>query len=86
MPVLRRRVTVVWVALVLLTCASTWVLSLDAIGVAVATVGIFVIAAIKIWYVMQDFMALRTAPRAARAVFGAWIVVLTLVILGFRFT
>jgi heme/copper-type cytochrome/quinol oxidase subunit 4 len=85
MRVLRQRATVVWIGLVLATCASTWVLSLEAFSPAVAVLGIFVIAAVKVWFVMQDFMELRTAPTGVRVVFGLWILIVTAVILGFWF-
>jgi len=85
MTVLRERVTVVWLVLVAATCISTWMLSKDAFSPAVAVVGIFLIAAMKVRFVMLDFMELRDAPVAVRAAFEAWIVLITCVILGFWF-
>jgi heme/copper-type cytochrome/quinol oxidase subunit 4 len=86
MSVLRERVTVVWLSLVVLTCATTWGLSKDLFSPAVAVVGIFVIAAVKVRYVMLDFMELRHAPRPVRIVFEAWpVAVAAAMVLGFWF-
>jgi heme/copper-type cytochrome/quinol oxidase subunit 4 len=80
---LRKPVSVVWIVLMALTCASTWGLSKDAFSPVVATVGIFLIAAFKVRLVMLHFMELRHAPVPLRIAFEAWIVVATGVILGF---
>jgi heme/copper-type cytochrome/quinol oxidase subunit 4 len=85
MSVLRNRVTIVWFGLMVLTCVTTWGLSKDTFSPAVAVVGIFVIAAVKVRYVMLDFMELRHAPIPVRAAFEAWPVAVTAVILGFWF-
>lgn len=85
MRLLRERLTIVWAALMTATCASTWLLSKDAFRPEIAVVGIFGIAAVKVRYVLLDFMELRTAPRTARVVFQAWIVLVTALILGFWF-
>jgi Prokaryotic Cytochrome C oxidase subunit IV len=85
MPVLRERVTWVWVALMLLTCATTWGLSKELFSPVVAVVGNFVIAAVKVRYVMLDFMELREAPVPVRAAFEAWPWVVAAMILGVWF-
>ena len=85
MSVLRERVTWVWLGLAVLTCVTTWGLSKDLFSPAVAVVGIFVIAAVKVRYVMLDFMQLRHAPTPARVVFEAWPVVVAVMILDFWF-
>ena len=85
MSVLRERVTWVWLGLVLATCATTWGLSKDLFIPAVAVVGNFVIAAVKVRYVMLDFMELRNAPIPVRVAFEAWPVVVAAVLLGFWF-
>jgi hypothetical protein len=85
MSVLRERVTWVWLGLVLATCVTTWGLSKDMFTPAIAMVGTFLIAAVKVRYVMLDFMELRNAPIPVRAVFEAWPVVVAAVILGFWF-
>jgi caa(3)-type oxidase subunit IV len=85
MSVLRERVTWVWLALVVLTCVTTWGLSKDLFSPAVAVVGTFLIAAVKIRYVVLDFMELRNAPIPARVFFEAWPFVVAAIILGFWF-
>jgi heme/copper-type cytochrome/quinol oxidase subunit 4 len=85
MSVLRERATWVWLGLVLLTCVTTWGLSRDLFSPAVAVVGIFLIAAVKVRYVMLDFMELRHAPRPVKVAFEGWIVVVAAMILGFWF-
>jgi heme/copper-type cytochrome/quinol oxidase subunit 4 len=85
MSVLRERVSWVWLALVGLTCATTWGLSKDLFSPPVAVVGIFVIAAVKVRYVMLDFMELRNAPVPVRVAFEAWPVAVATIILGFWF-
>lgn len=62
MSIVRERVSVVWLGLMVLTCATTWGLSKDHFVPAVAVAGVFVIAAVKVSYVMLDFMELRYAP------------------------
>jgi heme/copper-type cytochrome/quinol oxidase subunit 4 len=85
MSVLRERVTWVWLGLMALTCFTTWGLSKDLFSPAVAVVGIFLIAAVKVSYVMLDFMELRYAPLQVRVAFQAWPVVVAVMILGFWF-
>jgi heme/copper-type cytochrome/quinol oxidase subunit 4 len=85
MSVLRERVTWVWLGLVVLTCVTTWGLSKDLFGPAVAVIGIFVIAAVKVTYVILDFMELRDAPIPVRVAAQAWPVVVAAMILGFWF-
>src|ERR1700757_5317619 len=85
MSVLRERVTIVWLGLVVLTCVTTWGLSKDLFSPAVAVVGIFLIAAVKVRYVILDFMELRDAPIPARVFFEAWPFVVAAMILGFWF-
>jgi hypothetical protein len=85
MSVLRQRVTLVWLSLMLLTCVTTWGLSKDMFSPAVAVVGIFLIAALKVRYVVLDFMELRYAPTPVRVAFEAWPVIVAAMILGFWF-
>ncbi len=85
MNVLRERVTFVWLGLMVATCVTTWVLSKDAFSPEVAVVGTFGIAALKVRYVLLDFMELRRAPTAARVVFQIWIAAVTVMILTFWF-
>ena len=85
MSVLRERVTWVWLGLMALTCVTTWGLAKELFSPAVAVVGIFSIAAVKVRYVVLDFMELRQAPLPVRAAFEAWPAVVAAVILGFWF-
>jgi hypothetical protein len=85
MSVLRERVTLVWLGLVVLTCVTTWGLSKNLFTPAVAVVGIFLIAALKVRYVILDFMELRNAPIPVRVAFEAWPVGVAAMILGFWF-
>ena len=85
MAILRQRATLVWLGLMLATVVTTWGLSKNAFSPLVAVVGTFVIAAVKVRYVVLDFMELRNAPRAARIAFEAWPVVVTAMILAFWF-
>ncbi|MDH6247725.1 cytochrome C oxidase subunit IV family protein [Mycobacterium sp. OTB74] len=85
MSVQRERVTWVWLGLVALTCLTTWGLSKDSVSPSIAVVGTFLIAAVKVRYVVLDFMELRDAPIPVRAAFEAWPFVVAAVILGFWF-
>jgi len=85
MSVLRERVTWVWLGLVVLTCVTTWGLSKDLFSPTVAVVGIFLIAAVKVRYVMLDFQELRYAPIPVRAAFEVWPWAVAGIILGFWF-
>jgi hypothetical protein len=85
MSVWRERVTLVWLGLMVLTCVTTWGLSKDLFSPAIAVVGIFLIAAVKVRYVILDFMELRNAPLPVRVVAEAWPAVVAVMILGFWF-
>jgi caa(3)-type oxidase subunit IV len=85
MSVLRERVTWVWLALVVLTCVTTWGLSKNLVSPTVAVVGTFLIAAVKVRYVILDFMELRNAPIPVRVIAEAWPAVVAVMILGFWF-
>jgi len=85
MRLMRERATMVWLGLMTATCVSTWGLSRDALRPSVAMVGIFLLAAVKVHYVMLDFMELRGAPVPARLFFQLWIVAVIGLILGFWF-
>lgn len=75
-------VTRVWIALMAITCVTTWGLTERHVPLVIGTVGVVVLASVKIGLVMQWFMELRDAPVPWQAYFGAWIVVVTAVILG----
>jgi len=85
MPLMRERLTVVWIVLITATVVSTWVFSRATFRPPVAVVGTFLIAALKVRFVMLDFMELRHAPVPVRVAFESWIALVTLLILGFWF-
>jgi len=77
---LRKPVSVVWAALMLATCASTWVLSKNSVTPGVATVAIMLIAAVKVRLVIRYFMEVRLAPLALRLVCDGWLLAVTALI------
>lgn len=83
MSIQRARVTWVWLALIVATCATTWGLSKDLFSAPVAVAGIFLIAAVKVRYVIIDFMELRHAPTPVRLMAQVWIGGVTIMILAF---
>lgn len=85
MEMFRQRASMVWLGLMVATVVTTWGLSKDAFSPVVTVVGTFVIAAVKVRYVILDFMELRQAPRGVRIAFEAWPVVVTVIILVFWF-
>jgi hypothetical protein len=78
---LRKPVTIVWAALMLATCASTWLLSKNSVTPEVATVAIVLIAAVKARLVIWHFMEVRGAPLALRFVCDGWLLAVTVLIL-----
>jgi len=85
MTLLRERATMVWLVLMVATCVTTWGLSKETFSPTVAVVGMFLIAALKVRFVILDFMELRDAPVRVRAAAETWVVAVTLLILGFWF-
>ena len=77
MDLLRKPVTIVWAALMLATCGSTWLLSKNSVAPEVATVAIMLIAAVKVRLVMSHFMEVRRAPLALRFVCDGWLLTVT---------
>ena len=80
MELLRKPATIVWAALMLATCASTWLLSKNSVTPEVATVAIMLIAAVKVRLVMRHFMEVRRAPLALRFVCDGWLLAVTALI------
>jgi hypothetical protein len=68
-----------------LTCVTAWGLAKDPFSPAVAAVGIFLIAAVWVRYVLLDLIELRTAPIPFRVVAEALAAVAAVMILGFWF-
>jgi hypothetical protein len=81
MALLRKPVTIVWAALMLATCASTWLLSGNSVTPEVATVAIMLIAAVKVRFVIRHFMEVRRAPLVLQVVCEGWLVAVTALIL-----
>jgi hypothetical protein len=77
---LRKPGTIVWAALVLAACASTWLLSKNSVTPVVATVAIMLIAAVKVRLVMRYFMEVRRAPLALRFICDGWLLAVTALI------
>jgi hypothetical protein len=77
---LRKPVSIVWAALMLATCASTWLLSKNSVRPEVATVAIVLIAAVKVRLVIRHFMEVRRAPLALRLVCDGWLLAVTTLI------
>ena len=80
MELLRKPVTIVWAALMLATCASTWLLSNNSVTPEVATVAIMLIAAVKVRLVIGYFMEVRWAPLALRFICDGWLLAVTALI------
>jgi heme/copper-type cytochrome/quinol oxidase subunit 4 len=78
---LRKPVSIVWAALMLATCASTWLLSKNSVTPEVATVAIMVVAAVKVRLVIWHFMEVRRAPLALRLVCNGWLLAVTALIM-----
>ncbi|MDQ1554961.1 MAG: hypothetical protein QOK46_2039 [Microbacteriaceae bacterium] len=80
MELLRKPVTIVWAALMLATCATTWLLSGNSVTPEVATVAIMLIAALKVRLVIRHFMEVRRAPVALQFVSDGWLLAVTVLI------
>jgi hypothetical protein len=71
---------VLWVALLVAT-VLTWLIGKTGYSGTGAVVGILVIAALKGWMIVQDFMALRRVTFLWRALVLGWLVLTLLIIL-----
>jgi hypothetical protein len=78
---LRKPVSIVWAALMLATCASTWLLSKNSVTPEVATLAIMLVAAVKVRLVIWRFMEVRRAPLALRLVCNGWLLAVTALIM-----
>ena len=81
MELLRKPATIVWAALMLATCATTWLLSGNSVTPEVATVAILLIAAVKVRLVIRYFMEVRRAPLALRFICDGWLLAVTALIM-----
>ncbi|HEY2089618.1 MAG TPA: cytochrome C oxidase subunit IV family protein [Mycobacterium sp.] len=80
MELLRKPVSIVWAALMLATCTSTWLLSKNSVTPEVATVAIVLIAAVKVRLVIGYFMEVRRAPLGLRFICDGWLLAVTALI------
>jgi heme/copper-type cytochrome/quinol oxidase subunit 4 len=80
MELVRKPVSIVWAALMLATCASTWLLSKNSVTPEVATMAIMLIAAVKVRLVIRYFMEVRLASLALRLVCDGWLLAVTALI------
>jgi heme/copper-type cytochrome/quinol oxidase subunit 4 len=81
MTFLLRPASLVWLALMLATCTSTWWLSKDGVSTTTATVMIMLIAAVKVRLILIHFMELGHAPIRWRLLFEGWNIACTAFIL-----
>jgi len=71
-----RRVTLVWVALIVATLVSAWVgIAYGAGAARTVTVVVMIIAFVKLNLIGLHFMELRDAPWQLRVLFEGWCVV-----------
>ena len=78
-----RPVTRIWLALMAITCVTTWGLTERHVPLVIGTVAVLVLAAVKSGLVMSHFMELKHAPVPWQAYFAGWVVVTTGLIVGF---
>jgi heme/copper-type cytochrome/quinol oxidase subunit 4 len=80
MELVHKPVSIVWATLMLATCASTWLLSNNAVTPKLATIAIMLIAAVKVRLVIRYFMEVRLAPLALRLISDGWLLAVTALI------
>ena len=74
-----RRAIIVWLLLVALTISTFWLGThhpYDGDDARIASVVVIVLAFVKVWFIVADFMEVRNAPSALRIAFGIWFVVI----------
>ncbi len=75
-----RRAVVVWTLLVALTVSTFWLGThhpfAASTGARLGSVLVIALAFAKVWFIVEDFMEVRHAPRALRIAFGTWIIVI----------
>lgn len=79
--VIQNRDTAVWLLLVTATSITGWLAETER-GLRAASIAMLLIASTKIWLIMQNFMELRTAPLAWRLGLGAWLTIVTTIVLS----
>lgn len=81
-----RSESLVWLLLMLATVLTTWLLAKDAFPAHVSTIGIFLIAALKVRMVLLHFMELGHAPWPVRLVFESWVMLVSFGVIGIYLT
>tara|TARA_R110001599_G_scaffold353591_1_gene594111 strand:- start:4197 stop:4481 length:285 start_codon:yes stop_codon:yes gene_type:complete len=74
-----------WLILMVATAAGWWLGQAgqgDAQAVHLATIGVIVVAFIKVWIVGFQFMELRYAPRWLRYSFDVWLIAICVALLS----
>lgn len=77
----RHPATIVWIILMAATCLSGWLAETDR-GVRWATVTILLVASVKTGLIMHEFMELKSAPLPWRVAAGAWLLIVTSIVLA----
>lgn len=77
-----RRTWIVWVVLVVFSCATWAIGGNQAFSPTVVTAVVLAIALVKVRFVGSDFMELRTAPTALRLSFDLYLIVVYVGLLG----
>ena len=80
-----RPATRIWLALMVITCVTTWGLTEKHVPIVIGTVGVLLLAALKVGLITANFMEVKQAPLPWQAFFAGWVVVSTALILGFYF-
>ena len=83
---LRNRATPVWILLVLCTGLSWWLggitESADALNIRYVSTAMIIVAFIKVRFVIQYFMEVRTAAVALKLLCDAWVLIVFFAIIG----
>jgi hypothetical protein len=80
------RLSVTWLVLASLTLAYLWIDHSRSPGASVAvTVGVIVIALVKVRIIFREFMEVRRAPPLLRRLTDAWVLLLAAGLLGSYF-
>jgi len=79
------RLLVTWLALASLTLAYLWIDHSRPRASAAVTVGVIVIALVKVRIIFREFMEVRRAPALLRRLTDVWMLILAASLLGCYF-
>lgn len=82
---LRNPLTVVWALLTAITLASWWISQgsgVDYRANTAVTLGVLLLAVVKVHFVMRYFMEVRHAPPWLKRITSGWLLVLCLLLCG----